>query len=821
MDYNWDVRPILSEYCFRCHGPDEKARRANLRLDQAESAYAALAGRVERHAVIPGKPDESEMIRRVTHQTPALRMPPSVTNKVLTAEQIEILRQWIAQGAQYKPHWAYIPPAKPPVPQVKAASRSLTDIDRFVVSRLEREGLALSPQADKETLINRVSLSLTGLPPTLAEVDAFLKDTSATAYEKVVDRLLASPAYGERMAGYWLDVARYAESDGFLDDRHDRLFWPYRDWVIAAFNRNMPFDQFSTWQLAGDLMPSHTKEQQLATAFLRVGKRTTENGSIDEEYRVEYVVDRTNTIGTAFLGLTVGCARCHDHKYDPISHKDFYSLSGFFNSTDEPGFYAPGNTGITPGRPSTGPMRPLKQSWRRPTRWSAQREAAFDAVRATAAADAAAKAAALADAPADAAATVQQSLAANLAAHYAFEQTSPIPDDQLPASRPRRRMSPPVLEPLTQERNPFGQGPPPAPPAAAGAAAQAAANQPPHGRPAAGGGAHSAATCRRIWCATRWCSRPARWRACLPGSWRRRSSRTASRARRSTSTTPTAVCWAPTSATTSAHQPFSLDFWLLARAGVRGLGGPQQPRERQQRQRWLRAEAREEPAALRRHALARRRPHLGGHQGGGAGEEVGARHRHLRRIEPRPGVGLYLDGARLDVDVVSDNLTRTIIPNGGGTLGDEYLGLQFGKRFRMTTLKDGAIDEIRVFKKALSPLEIRYAAGSGRGVRRSRGRAPDVIEVLVASDPRVVAAAAQLAEARDAQNKIVSVLPEVMVMGDTPTPRPTYVLLRGQYTDHGDEVQPQGLSQIFPVGRRAAEEPAGPGVAGSSIRRTR
>ena len=553
VDYNWDVRPILSEYCFRCHGPDEKARRANLRLDQADSAYAALAGRVERHAVVPGKPDESEMIRRVTHQTPALRMPPSVTNKVLSAEQIETLRQWIAQGAQYKPHWAYITPVKPAVPQVKAASRGLTDIDRFVVSRLEREGLALSPQADKETLINRVSLSLTGLPPTLAEVDAFLKDTSATAYEKVVDRLLASPAYGERMAGYWLDVARYSESDGFLDDRHDRLFWPYRDWVIAAFNRNMPFDQFSTWQLAGDLMPSHTKEQKLATAFLRVGKRTTENGSIDEEYRVEYVVDRTNTIGTAFLGLTVGCARCHDHKYDPISHKDFYSLSGFFNSTDEPGFYAPGNTGITPGPTINWTDAATEARLAQADALVRERETAFDAARAAAAKDAAVRAEALAGTP-GAAAAVQQSIAANLAAHYAFEQTSPIPDDQLPTSRPRRRLSPPVLEPLTPGAQPVW----PAATAARGDAgwasgayrtgdAESAADR----RSAAGGGA--AATQPAVG------SRPrragvharARWPACRPDSSKGQSSRTASRARPSTSTTPTAVCWVPTSATTS------------------------------------------------------------------------------------------------------------------------------------------------------------------------------------------------------------------------------------------------------------------------------
>ena len=185
-------------------------------------------------------------------------------------------------------------------------------------ARLDREGLKLSPPADKETLINRVTLTLTGLPPTLAEVDAFLKDTSPQAYEKLVDRLLASPAYGEHVGGQWLDIARYAESDGFLDDTHDRLLWPYRDWVIAALNKNMPFDQFATWQLAGDLLPSHTKEQLLATAFLRVGKRSTENGAIDEEYRVEYAVDRAMTVGTGFLAMTVGCARCHDHKYDPI-----------------------------------------------------------------------------------------------------------------------------------------------------------------------------------------------------------------------------------------------------------------------------------------------------------------------------------------------------------------------------------------------------------------------------------------------------------------------------------------------------------------------
>src|SRR5688500_1993353 len=280
VDYNWDVRPILSDYCFRCHGPDEKARQAGLRLDTAEGAYAALR-RPGTFAIVPGRPAESQMIFRITHANAAVRMPPQVANKVLSPQQIEILRAWIAQGAEYKPHWAFTAPQKAAVPAVPAGPSVLNDIDRFVQARLDREGLKLSAPADKETLINRVTLTLTGLPPTLAEVDAFLKDTSPQAYERVVDRLLASTAYGEHMGEQWLDIGRYADSDGFLDDLHDRLLWPYRDWVIGALNKNMPFDQFATWQLAGDLLPNATKEQKLATAFLRVGKRTNEKGAID------------------------------------------------------------------------------------------------------------------------------------------------------------------------------------------------------------------------------------------------------------------------------------------------------------------------------------------------------------------------------------------------------------------------------------------------------------------------------------------------------------------------------------------------------------
>ena len=303
-----------------------------------------------RYAIVPGDPSRSELVRRIRSENVDERMPPESTHKTLSAQQMAILEQWIENGAEYRPHWAFIEAERPAVPETALAQHAANDIDRFVLDRLEREGLGPSAPADKETLISRVTLTLTGLPPTLEEIDAFVADSAPDAYERIVDRLLASPAYAERMADYWLDLARFSETDGFLDDHHDRLLWPWRDWVIESFARNRPFDEFGTWQLAGDLLPAATREQVLATAFLRVGKRTTENGAIDAEYKAEYMVERTdNALGTAFLGLTVGCARCHDHKYDPIKQTDYYSLGAFFNSNDEPGAYAPGFSGIQGG----------------------------------------------------------------------------------------------------------------------------------------------------------------------------------------------------------------------------------------------------------------------------------------------------------------------------------------------------------------------------------------------------------------------------------------------------------------------------------------
>ncbi|WP_372634273.1 DUF1553 domain-containing protein [Fodinibius sp.] len=336
INFNFDVKPILSDRCFACHGPDGNSLEADLRLDTEEGIYAALGENKDRNAVVPGKPGKSELYKRITSGDPDFMMPPPESHLELSEKEIAIVEKWIDQGAEWEPHWSFIPPEKPEIPDVKDETWPETPIDYFVLGKLEDREMNPSPEAAKEALIRRVSFDLTGLPPSIAEVDDFLADTSENAYEKVVDRLLESKAYGERMALDWLDVARYADSHGYQDDGPNEM-WPWRDWVISAFNRNMSFDQFTTWQLAGDLLPDATREQKLATGFNRVHRQNQEGGIVGEEYRVEYVRDRANTTGTAFLGLTMECAACHDHKYDPISIKEYYEFSAFFNNVNEAG----------------------------------------------------------------------------------------------------------------------------------------------------------------------------------------------------------------------------------------------------------------------------------------------------------------------------------------------------------------------------------------------------------------------------------------------------------------------------------------------------
>ena len=331
VDFNRDVRPVLDK-CLSCHGHDPKAIQAGLRLDNRDGATKLLSDKVR--AVVPGHPEQSEMIARINAKNPMMLMPPPSSNRILSADEKEILRVWIEQGAPYKQHWAFTQPVRSTPPQVLQKSWVKNPIDSFILAKLESSRLKPSKEADRPTLLRRVSLDLTGLPPSPSELKAFVSDKAPNAYEKVVDRLLRSPRYGERMAMDWMDQSRYADSNGYQND-YERYQYRWRDWVINAFNTNMPYDEFSVEQLAGDLLPKPTRDQIIATGFCRNNRLNTEGGAIPEEYHVEYVIDRVTTMSSVWLGLTTGCARCHDHKYDPISQREFYSLCSYFNNVPE------------------------------------------------------------------------------------------------------------------------------------------------------------------------------------------------------------------------------------------------------------------------------------------------------------------------------------------------------------------------------------------------------------------------------------------------------------------------------------------------------
>ncbi|MCB1210133.1 MAG: DUF1549 domain-containing protein, partial [Verrucomicrobiales bacterium] len=330
LSFNRDIRPILSENCFACHGFDAKKREADLRLDVPEGAFATKDGVTP---IVPGNPEKSAVWQRIITTDADDLMPPEKSHKKLTAAQKELLKRWIEEGAPYQKHWAFESPVLPRVPA--NAKQPPAVIDAFLTARLAEDRLSFRPEADKPTLIRRVAFTLTGLPPTLAEVDAFVQDASPTAYETMVDRYLNSSHYGEEMARNWLDIARYADTHGLHLD-NERSMWAYRDWVVKAFNEDLPFDDFTVWQIAGDLLPNATPDQITATGFSRCNVTTSEGGAIDEEYRHLYAVDRAATLTTTWLGLTGGCAQCHDHKFDPLTTKEFYSLYAFFYSSADP-----------------------------------------------------------------------------------------------------------------------------------------------------------------------------------------------------------------------------------------------------------------------------------------------------------------------------------------------------------------------------------------------------------------------------------------------------------------------------------------------------
>jgi hypothetical protein len=346
VDFTFHVKPIISDRCFKCHGPDKNAIEGGLSLNTAEDAYMALGEKKDHYAIVPGNIEKSELVNRIYTLDESLMMPPPESNLTLTKYEKEILKKWIEQGAEYKEHWAFIAPEKPNVPKTKNTSWAQNEIDQFVLSHLEQNGLEPNKKASKEKLLRRVFFDLTGLPPSVEQINNFVQNDSPAAYENIIDSLLTTVDYAEHMSAEWMDIARYADTHGYQDD-FERIMWPWRDWVIHAFEQNMPYDQFVTYQLAGDLLPNANEEQILATGFNRNHKITFEGGVIPEEYRIEYVEDRAVTFGTAFLGLTLECARCHDHKYDPISQKNHFELFSFFNNVDELGL-TPGGAGKIP-----------------------------------------------------------------------------------------------------------------------------------------------------------------------------------------------------------------------------------------------------------------------------------------------------------------------------------------------------------------------------------------------------------------------------------------------------------------------------------------
>jgi hypothetical protein len=678
----------LADRCYACHGPDAKKRKADLRLDTAEGVRAA-------GVIVPGKPEESEVVRRITAAGKD-HMPPRKSNLSLDKNEIELIRRWIAQGAEFKPHWAFLPlPDDVPVPEVTELGWSNGPLDRFILARLEREGLTHSPPAPKEDWIRRVTFDLTGLPPAPADVDAFLADSSPQAFAKVVDRLLASPHFGERLAQDWLDVARYADSFGYQSDA-DNHVWPWRDWVIEAFNGNLPYDQFITWQLAGDLLDHPTRQQRLATAFCRLNRMTGEGGSISEEFRNEYVSDRVHTFGTVFLGLTVECTRCHDHKYDPLTMKDYYGLGAFFNNIDEWGTYD--NPPFIPTPTLLLPRPDQEQALARATQEVARLEVRVQAL--TRSREGAFRAwLARAD---------LKSEAPGLVGDY--------PLDRLAGNQLENRANP---------RSPGTTSP---------------AN------------------------------------TLVPGK--------AGQALRFTGDDP--ANFPNVVGNLDRMMPFTVSFWLqtseVMRDGIvfhrqggtdTGFHGTQLSFDQG---RLFLALIRFWPGnaiAVRTRAAIPTKEWVHVAVSYDASGKAG-------------GLGINVNGKPAVTDVVRDNLYKNTEAPGSG--------LTFGERFRSVGFKGGLIDDIRVYERALTPVEVAHgfdghALVEAMGHKDETALRPYYFEVV---DAEVRKARAELREARQRLFAVQTGITEIMTMQEMRPPRQAHILTRGQYDAPKDK----------PVGRR-------------------
>lgn len=701
VDYNFHVKPILSDRCYNCHGPDPGTREADLRLDIPEGFYEKLGEQKDRQAVVQGKPHKSELIKRINHSDPQELMPPPESNLVLTDKEKAILERWIEQGSEWKSHWAFTAPTKAALPKTNDPQNTGNEIDHFIAASLKRHNLTPNPAADKETLIRRVTFDLTGLPPTIEDVDAFLADATPGAYEKVVDRLLASEAYGERMASEWLDVARYADTGGYQSDRLRRM-WPWRDWVIDAFNDNLPYDDFVTWQLAGDLLPGATREQHMATAFNRHHRQTEEGGSIEEEFRTEYVADRAQTTATAFLGLTMECARCHDHKYDPISQKDYYAFSGFFNQIDESGqtsFF----TDAVPVPTLLLPSEEEEAELQRINLEISEKEGELNALR-------------LAQRPAFNAwiegltpNTIPPLPTAGLVTHLPLdrirgEQTANTANPAQPGSI--------VFDPQVAE----------------GRLGQSVLFDGENGIQVEGA-----------------------------GKFKRTS-------------------------------PFSISFWM--KAGE-----------------W------NEWNVLVHHTMAALDAGSRGYEVALQGNRLvfGLAHmwpQNAIRVVSQDtlaidtwhhvtatydgsskasGIALYLDGSPVDLEIVRDNLFKNIFYE------RVDVNLTLGYRFRDRGFKDGHLDDLRIYDRVLVPFEAAQLSGKKPLDAFFAGSEETAMEALFPyflsqKSEAYRAALLELEDLRNQENSLISPIDEMMVMKDMATPRPTHILIRGEYANKGEEV---------------------------------
>jgi hypothetical protein len=678
--FNRDVRPILSQHCFSCHGPDRAARKARLRLDDRETA-------VRREAIAPGSPEKSELIARIFSDDPSAVMPPPRAKKPLSAGQKELLRRWVRQGAAYERHWSFEPvPKAVAVPGVAGdASWVRNPVDAFVLERLRREKLKPAPEASREAWLRRVTFDLTGLPPALAELDAFAADRAPDAYARVVRRLLHSPAYGERMANDWLDVARYADTFGYQADRLTHV-WPWRDWVIRAFQDNLPYDRFVLWQTAGDLLPGATRDQRLATAFNRLHRQTNEGGSIAEEFRVENVADRVRTNGLAFLGLTLECARCHDHKFDPISTKEYYRLSAFFDNIDEFGLYSHfTETAPSPAMLLYGPGQ--EEEHRDLLGRIRAKEAEWQVYAARARPGPAA----------DLAGTAVP----RPAAHFTFDDARPTGDVRAVPGK-------------------FGK--------------------------ALEFGGDTAYPCRGA------------------GEYGR-------------------------------TQPFSIALWLM-------------PAEYQARAVVLHRSRAAEDAAFRGYSLVLDRGHLVVslvHFWPGNALQVRAKKAiplnawtHAAFAydgsSKAAGLRLFVNGRPAEVEVVRDRLTRDIVHRAEwGDFDSKNLHLSLGARFRDVGFRKGRVDDLKVFDRDLSAVEVARVGGFEPPADEAAR-----LDHRLRHDPAAAALRQELRKLRERENDLVSRIPQIMVMEEMPGRRPTRLLHRGAYDAPREVVEPGVPEAVLP-----------------------